>query len=317
MVDLVELIDPGKSSDLLELVSSVSNAKQRRRRPRTRKRDPKHVPRPTNCFMIYRLEMQKYIRTYCPNANHREISKIVAKWWHKEPLHVKEHFRAMADKAKQEHKDMYPEYKYVPKKKKKQQQQQSNPIKSQELQSLRTSSPPTCTSASDPSSTHTAIDLEMDSKFVLAPHSDAVRPALSCTVSHQQPDNDPDYTLYSDHPPNFVDSQSTDHYHGHSLLPATDDIFNAIPLVYYGASASTSPMATPVWDSLSCGDPIASYGSLLDHTHHASHWQPPHRHQLVLSTRPALSSTHVPSPHAPPSLVEPLPYNYGYYPTYF
>lgn len=64
------------------------------------------VPRPLNCFMTYRLEMQRKILGQCPGANHRDISKITAKWW-KDMSHAeKEPYRRRAKQAKDEHRQL-------------------------------------------------------------------------------------------------------------------------------------------------------------------------------------------------------------------
>lgn len=56
-----------------------------------------------NCFMTFRVEKQKEILNKCPGANHRDISKIVAKWWREFPDHKKEPYRKMAALAKEKH----------------------------------------------------------------------------------------------------------------------------------------------------------------------------------------------------------------------
>ncbi|KAG2208242.1 hypothetical protein INT47_006097 [Mucor saturninus] len=77
----------------------------------------KKIPRPMNCFMTFRVEKQKEILDKCPGANHRDISKIVAKWWRDFPDHKKEPYRAKAALAKTKHLEEYPDYKYRPQKK--------------------------------------------------------------------------------------------------------------------------------------------------------------------------------------------------------
>jgi hypothetical protein len=64
------------------------------------------VPRPMNCFMTYRLEKQREIVQQCPGANHRDISKIIAKWWSELSAAEKEPYRRKAEKAKIEHNKM-------------------------------------------------------------------------------------------------------------------------------------------------------------------------------------------------------------------
>lgn len=61
------------------------------------------IPRPLNCFLLYRLEKQKEIVDKCSGANHRDISKIIAKWWKEASEEEKRPFREKADIAKKEH----------------------------------------------------------------------------------------------------------------------------------------------------------------------------------------------------------------------
>lgn len=108
------------------------------KRKRVRRRNQHHIPRPVNCFLAYRLDKQKQIGERYPNhtMNHRDISKLVAKWWHQEPQYIKDLYIEKAKQAKQEHSlkwvynvhplqqmllsltmlARYPGYKYTPKK---------------------------------------------------------------------------------------------------------------------------------------------------------------------------------------------------------
>ncbi|CAO3700886.1 unnamed protein product [Rhizopus stolonifer] len=61
--------------------------------------------------------MQKEILKQCPGANHRDLSKIIAKRWREATDFEKEPFRIKSRIAKQEHSRMYPDYKYAPKRK--------------------------------------------------------------------------------------------------------------------------------------------------------------------------------------------------------
>ncbi|KAI7875032.1 HMG-box, partial [Lichtheimia hyalospora FSU 10163] len=74
------------------------------------------APRPMNCFFAFRLEKQREIIDRCPGANHRDISKIIAKWWKSMPDEEKEPYRVRARLAKNEHAKRYPNYKYQPQK---------------------------------------------------------------------------------------------------------------------------------------------------------------------------------------------------------
>lgn len=77
------------------------------------------IPRPMNCFLLYRHDKQKEILTKCPGANHRDISKIIAKWWKEATIQEKAPYVERARKAKVEHSRLYPNYKYMPQKKSK------------------------------------------------------------------------------------------------------------------------------------------------------------------------------------------------------
>ncbi|KAI8357308.1 high mobility group box domain-containing protein [Choanephora cucurbitarum] len=61
------------------------------------------IPRPLNCFLIYRLEKQKEIVAKCAGANHRDISKIIAQWWKNTTDEEKKPYREKARLAKLEH----------------------------------------------------------------------------------------------------------------------------------------------------------------------------------------------------------------------
>ncbi|KAF1807676.1 high mobility group box domain-containing protein [Mucor lusitanicus] len=64
------------------------------------------IPRPLNSFMIFRLQKQKDIVEKCPGANHRDISKIISKWWKELGKTEKQWYIAEAEKRKIEHKAM-------------------------------------------------------------------------------------------------------------------------------------------------------------------------------------------------------------------
>ncbi|KAG0930833.1 hypothetical protein G6F57_011460 [Rhizopus arrhizus] len=112
-------VNEKQQQDLVDLkTKTMMKPAGRVRHPRIRKKDPNHIPRPVNSFLAYRTEMQAIIRQYCPLANHREISKVVAKWWHEATTEEKQIFKDKAELAKYSHAQKYPHYKFSPKKKK-------------------------------------------------------------------------------------------------------------------------------------------------------------------------------------------------------
>ncbi|KAI8077833.1 uncharacterized protein BX664DRAFT_369490 [Halteromyces radiatus] len=75
------------------------------------------IPRPINCFMAFRLDKYREISSKSSQLNHRDISKIIAKWWKEASEEDKAPYRAIAAAAKVEHAKRYPNYKYSPTKK--------------------------------------------------------------------------------------------------------------------------------------------------------------------------------------------------------
>jgi hypothetical protein len=53
--------------------------------------------------MTFRLEKYPEIQRQSPKMNHRDISKVIAKWWKEMSDHEKEPYRIQASKAKAEH----------------------------------------------------------------------------------------------------------------------------------------------------------------------------------------------------------------------
>ncbi|RIB00301.1 mating-type m-specific polypeptide mc, partial [Gigaspora rosea] len=63
---------------------------------------------------LYRKSKQPVIVADDKNISNNKVSKKVGDMWHKEPLEVKLRFQLLADIAKLEHMQKYPEYKYQP-----------------------------------------------------------------------------------------------------------------------------------------------------------------------------------------------------------
>ncbi|KAF9146366.1 hypothetical protein BG015_011623 [Linnemannia schmuckeri] len=72
------------------------------------------VPRPKNCFMLYRSKVLPMIMAELGNINNKIISKIAAERWRAESEPVKTWYRDMAKYGKEEHARNNPGYKYAP-----------------------------------------------------------------------------------------------------------------------------------------------------------------------------------------------------------
>ena len=82
---------------------------------KTRKnRIRKTIPRPRNCFIIYRQDKAELIREQLPGIKNCDISKIVSQFWKNEVVEIKKKYIELAKKEKLEHQKKYPEYKFSP-----------------------------------------------------------------------------------------------------------------------------------------------------------------------------------------------------------
>ncbi|GAA5797486.1 hypothetical protein HPULCUR_002873 [Helicostylum pulchrum] len=116
IIELAKYFNLQQQQDMMALETlCLQTPPGRIRRARVRKIRPNHIPRPVNSFMSYRTEKQFIIRQFCPTANHRDISKMVAKWWHNVSSTEKAIFVNKAKLAKENHNKQYPDYTFRPK----------------------------------------------------------------------------------------------------------------------------------------------------------------------------------------------------------
>lgn len=75
-----------------------------------------HIKRPQNSFMIWSNEVRESIARSNPDKNNGEISRILGTIWNNMDNESKLHYKRLSENIKNEHKIMYPEYKYSPNK---------------------------------------------------------------------------------------------------------------------------------------------------------------------------------------------------------
>ncbi|KAK5420033.1 hypothetical protein LTR06_001503 [Exophiala xenobiotica] len=74
------------------------------------------VPRPPNAFILYRQKYHPILKASQPNIRNNDISVILGKQWKEETEEVKAHFKATAEKIKEQHAAENPGYQYAPRK---------------------------------------------------------------------------------------------------------------------------------------------------------------------------------------------------------
>lgn len=87
---------------------------QRKTASRRSAKDPSHIPRPRNPFILYRSEVCERLRRTNVENDHRKISQIIGDMWRKEPATVRQHYKIMAAREKEEHARLYPHYRFTP-----------------------------------------------------------------------------------------------------------------------------------------------------------------------------------------------------------
>ncbi|EED11557.1 mating type protein MAT1-2-1 [Talaromyces stipitatus ATCC 10500] len=74
------------------------------------------IPRPPNAFILYRKHYHAILKEQNPDMHNNEISIAVGIKWNNESSEVKAHYKALADEAKRQHAQKYPNYQYAPRK---------------------------------------------------------------------------------------------------------------------------------------------------------------------------------------------------------
>ncbi|KAG4302895.1 hypothetical protein PCANB_000845 [Pneumocystis canis] len=76
----------------------------------------KPPPRPPNAFILYRKNQQAHILRQNANLCNNDVSRIIGNMWNDESPQVKQRFHRLAEEMKEQHRAMYPMYRYCPRK---------------------------------------------------------------------------------------------------------------------------------------------------------------------------------------------------------
>ncbi|RHZ61674.1 hypothetical protein Glove_346g81 [Diversispora epigaea] len=109
-------LSPASSVSSCKSTKSCSSSPSSNSSWRKRKNNG-HIPRPKNCFMAYREQIQHKVLEENPGMNNKLVSVIAAKMWNEESEETKQYWRERAQQLKLEHMIKYPDYKFAPKKK--------------------------------------------------------------------------------------------------------------------------------------------------------------------------------------------------------
>ncbi|PIL30883.1 transcription factor [Ganoderma sinense ZZ0214-1] len=105
------LVDPQSPHPSLLSCSGSSPT----RSSHSRKKKPGHIPRPPNAFLIFRSELwNKEKIKGSVERDHRQISRIAGRYWQELSDAERAPYHVLAEKAKRDHAELYPDYKYSP-----------------------------------------------------------------------------------------------------------------------------------------------------------------------------------------------------------
>ncbi|THH01888.1 hypothetical protein EW145_g6843 [Phellinidium pouzarii] len=98
--------------------SSAKPKEKKQKNPSRNNNDSEtHVPRPRNCFFVFRSDFVEWLKAnYSEAYSQGNISKWCSACWHSLPKEVQAHYKARADAEEVQHKRKYPLYKFSPKK---------------------------------------------------------------------------------------------------------------------------------------------------------------------------------------------------------
>ncbi|ORY74578.1 high mobility group box domain-containing protein [Protomyces lactucae-debilis] len=76
---------------------------------------PRPPRRPANSFILYRKAKQAELIALYPGISNNEVSRSLGQMWKKEDEQTKQFYQSLAEGLKTQHKALYPDYKYCPK----------------------------------------------------------------------------------------------------------------------------------------------------------------------------------------------------------
>lgn len=83
----------------------------------SQRRGPNHVPRPLNCFFLFKTDWLAKRKSLLAGIeqDHRQLNRMASSEWRKLPPEAKQRFKDAAYQAKVEHSMKYPGYRFMPK----------------------------------------------------------------------------------------------------------------------------------------------------------------------------------------------------------
>ncbi|KAF9775849.1 hypothetical protein IL306_006009, partial [Fusarium sp. DS 682] len=74
----------------------------------------RRVPRPRNCWVLYRQAKSQEITTQMEGITASELSSIIGRMWDEETPEIQAYWHYLADQEELNHRRNYPGYKYTP-----------------------------------------------------------------------------------------------------------------------------------------------------------------------------------------------------------
>ncbi|KAF0507832.1 MATA-HMG [Gigaspora margarita] len=101
----------------LEVEELISPLKNSRRATKFRKHPSVSLPpRPLNKFLLFRRDFHAKMIRQGMKMPYAKVSSLISQEWNKQPANVLRFFEILENLAKDKHNEMYPDYRYSPKK---------------------------------------------------------------------------------------------------------------------------------------------------------------------------------------------------------
>ncbi|EED81751.1 predicted protein, partial [Postia placenta Mad-698-R] len=81
-------------------------------------KDPNHIPRPSNCFILYKNDYIRRLYESGYEAMSKDITKVIGAQWRLLPENERRYWKDKAKEVKDDHRLSNPGYRYKPEHKK-------------------------------------------------------------------------------------------------------------------------------------------------------------------------------------------------------
>ncbi|EGD75508.1 hypothetical protein PTSG_12457 [Salpingoeca rosetta] len=106
--------NPKSSSSSPKSSSSSKPSSSSRRKKKACAKDKDKIKRPLNEFFLYKRDKTQELKRTKAQLKMNTLNAEIGHLWQNESQEVRDHYKRLAEKQKEEHKRLYPDYKFQP-----------------------------------------------------------------------------------------------------------------------------------------------------------------------------------------------------------